>query len=701
MTWLDDPDTLLTGETGYWLASAYPGFGIIGADIPATGDDGPSPLYNDNIDPTAEYRWEIVTWPPAGVLTTYEDTSFLYDGTSVGQGLYQFTYRVYRNNEDVKTARVNIQLGPPGGALYMSASGGAESSGSAKVSLGEDVELEAHGDVVASGAATMYPEFGLSGQGYSEAETTSNLSVAKDVSGPATSQSSAISTPSINVDLTKSTYATAEGGAYLSLTGNNDLSGDAHSRATVTAQINVDKNVSGTGAGVATGEANLAYNVDKDLAATGTSIATGSAKTEFNVVENLEADGASLATGEAQLSLTKDLTESSSGLASGTGELHLATKDNVSATGISRASGYGSLAASLALTESGQAQTEAQARPFLDVNLAGLGQSEATGSGGLSYQAENTLRADGYSQADAQGKLSQDFTLSSDGHSEANASGELEQSIAGNPSAKGYSVATGKGTLNVERSLEGLGQGESEGEVRPFADVDLTGAGGVIATGEAGLIPSRDISASGYGEATGDVALPRINVDLTEFGQANQEVQAGLSINVDLHDGQAKAEQSVHGTLFLSATGVASGSGESDAVGFGELSKGLVFRADGQSEANAWGDFDVETPGRVSATGNAKSEVTTAFPKIDASLIADGHAEATGNALPDSVLPTFPITMTEDGYILVHISGEYSDCDKWDQGFYDLVLTRPDGTSFKFAKGFITILQTCALDILS
>ena len=99
-----------TGGTG-WLASAYPGGGILGSAVPSTGSNGhASPIYNDLVlpaDANKEFAWAIVTAPSGGgTFVPYEDGSFTYTGPSTS-----FTYQLYENYVAVGTpATVTITV---------------------------------------------------------------------------------------------------------------------------------------------------------------------------------------------------------------------------------------------------------------------------------------------------------------------------------------------------------------------------------------------------------------------------------------------------------------------------------------------------------------------------------------------------------------------------------------------------------------
>ena len=92
----------------------YAGFGILGADIPATGDNGGSPVLNDSINPTSEYHWRVETPPSAGVLTIYPDLTFEWDGTGVPDGSYPWVYRLFEDGADAGTATVSQTVGSGG-----------------------------------------------------------------------------------------------------------------------------------------------------------------------------------------------------------------------------------------------------------------------------------------------------------------------------------------------------------------------------------------------------------------------------------------------------------------------------------------------------------------------------------------------------------------------------------------------------------
>lgn len=78
---------LLIGETG---------LGVLAENIPSTGGDGASYLYNDlslPADNGKEICGQITSWPSAGTLYAYEDGSFSFIGAP--DGAYSFSYQLY------------------------------------------------------------------------------------------------------------------------------------------------------------------------------------------------------------------------------------------------------------------------------------------------------------------------------------------------------------------------------------------------------------------------------------------------------------------------------------------------------------------------------------------------------------------------------------------------------------------------------
>lgn len=110
MTWYASTNRQrFTGGAG-WLASVYPGGGILGSAVPSTGSNGhASPLFNDITLPgeaNDEFAWAITVAPSGGTFIPYEDGSFYYLGPST-----TFTYEGFKNYVSYGTAVVTINTG--------------------------------------------------------------------------------------------------------------------------------------------------------------------------------------------------------------------------------------------------------------------------------------------------------------------------------------------------------------------------------------------------------------------------------------------------------------------------------------------------------------------------------------------------------------------------------------------------------------
>lgn len=93
MSWRSDSSQLFAGK---WTSSLYAGHGVQAQNIPATGDSGPSFLYNDIAEhgfaPTDEIRALIKSLPTNGVIKLNEDGTFEYTGAD---GVDYFTYELF------------------------------------------------------------------------------------------------------------------------------------------------------------------------------------------------------------------------------------------------------------------------------------------------------------------------------------------------------------------------------------------------------------------------------------------------------------------------------------------------------------------------------------------------------------------------------------------------------------------------------
>ena len=95
--------------SGAHVVKLYAGFGILGADIPTTGDNGGSPVLNDSTNPAAEYHWRVETPPDSGTLTIYPDLSYTLEGAA--DGSHPWVYHLFENGVSQGTATVNDQFG--------------------------------------------------------------------------------------------------------------------------------------------------------------------------------------------------------------------------------------------------------------------------------------------------------------------------------------------------------------------------------------------------------------------------------------------------------------------------------------------------------------------------------------------------------------------------------------------------------------
>lgn len=90
------------------------GLGVLGSDIPASGQNGPSFLYptlNLPADNNKEIRAAILTWPTAGTLFVYEDGSFSF--VNAPDGSYNFTYQLYVDGVSTGSpSTVTLNVGP-------------------------------------------------------------------------------------------------------------------------------------------------------------------------------------------------------------------------------------------------------------------------------------------------------------------------------------------------------------------------------------------------------------------------------------------------------------------------------------------------------------------------------------------------------------------------------------------------------------
>ena len=94
------------------IVCGHRGLGVLGDDIPSTGDNGGSFLYNDLSLPSdngKEICGRITAWPSAGSLFAYEDGSFEFTGAP--DGSYSFAYQLYVDGVASGTGTAYLQVG--------------------------------------------------------------------------------------------------------------------------------------------------------------------------------------------------------------------------------------------------------------------------------------------------------------------------------------------------------------------------------------------------------------------------------------------------------------------------------------------------------------------------------------------------------------------------------------------------------------
>lgn len=101
----------LSSSQSAHFVSLWGGLGIPGSEVPTTGDNGGSPLANDGISPSSEYRIETVTPPSSGTLALFPDTSYEFSGAP--DATYPWTYRVWEDSVDRGTAIEYLVVGSP------------------------------------------------------------------------------------------------------------------------------------------------------------------------------------------------------------------------------------------------------------------------------------------------------------------------------------------------------------------------------------------------------------------------------------------------------------------------------------------------------------------------------------------------------------------------------------------------------------
>lgn len=124
-------------DSSSWIPGAIVvgnrGLGILADNIPATGDAGPSFLFNDvalPADSGKEVCGRVTSWPSAGTLVAYEDGSFEFSGAP--DGTYSFAYSLLVDGASQGTGTGTLQVGSPV-ATFTQATSGAVFAGGASL----------------------------------------------------------------------------------------------------------------------------------------------------------------------------------------------------------------------------------------------------------------------------------------------------------------------------------------------------------------------------------------------------------------------------------------------------------------------------------------------------------------------------------------------------------------------------------------
>jgi len=148
----------LNQSSGGQRVCGTPKSGVLGSLIPSTGDNGAGYTYNDlslPADNAKDICGRITSWPSAGTLTAYEDTSFEFSGAP--DGAYAFQYQLYVDGVAVGSpSTVSLSVGTASAQFSVTTdspvfSGSASTSSSAIFNILIDDAIFAGGAIV-SGA---------------------------------------------------------------------------------------------------------------------------------------------------------------------------------------------------------------------------------------------------------------------------------------------------------------------------------------------------------------------------------------------------------------------------------------------------------------------------------------------------------------------------------------------------------------------
>lgn len=197
------------------------GLGVLGSNIPSSGANGSSILYNDlslPADANKEIRALILSEPSAGTLFVHEDGSFSF--INAPNGTYYFTYQLYVDG---------VSTGSP-----------------ATVTLNVGSTLLATGQSISTCTATLTTGIPLLGSAFVVSTSFANLDTISQFASNAISSSSISCVLTTEILLQASAISNSESTAYLYEDGGSfvTLSGVTSTSSIGTISISGDANTS-------------------------------------------------------------------------------------------------------------------------------------------------------------------------------------------------------------------------------------------------------------------------------------------------------------------------------------------------------------------------------------------------------------------------------------------------------------------------
>lgn len=273
---MSHPVALTPPLAGAAAVKQYPGYGIRGADISATGDTSGSVVLNDGIAPDSEYYWRVVTPPAAGVLTIFPDLSHTH--TDAADGTWPWVYELFADGVSLGTATVYSTFGAAGS---LAANGDSQASGTAAAAA--TVTIPAAALVQAAGTAGLSANVLIAAAGAAQAAGDAGLSAQLQAmaSGAGQASGTATLTESAQGGLTAAGHAAAGGASALTVTVWLQAAGASASSALAAAMTAAPGSASAHGAALAEGQARWATTVT--LSAAGFVQAMGAGRATFVV----------------------------------------------------------------------------------------------------------------------------------------------------------------------------------------------------------------------------------------------------------------------------------------------------------------------------------------------------------------------------------------------------------------------------------